>query len=111
MGKSIGGRSSLLIVTANQDPAWTESLLSLTRRGILPAVFLFDVNTFGRTAKIGQISNILQSFNIPCHIIPKELLDKPQARPGHEGEWDWRITGTGKAVAVQKPVTDWRGLE
>ena len=111
MGKSIGGRSSLLIVTANQDPAWTESLLSLTRRGILPAVFLFDVNTFGRTAKIGQISNILQSFNIPCHIIPKELLDKPQARPGHEGEWDWRITGTGKAVAVQKPVTDWRGLK
>jgi len=38
-------------------------------------------------------------------------LDQRQIRPGHEGEWEWRISATGKAIAVQAPNTDWRGLE
>ena len=110
-GRAFGGRCSLLIVTACADVDWTQSLIPLLWRGILPTVFLFDVNTFGANAKVTEVSNTLQSLGIPCHIIPKALLDKPQARPGHEGEWDWRITATGKAVAVQRPVTEWRGLE
>jgi len=40
-----------------------------------------------------------------------DLLDKPQARPGHEGEWQWRITGTGKAIPVRAAREDWRGLK
>jgi len=110
-GKAFGGRSSLLIISADPNPEWTQSLLSLTRRGILPTVFLMDANTFGQAANINLVPDILRSQGIPCHVIPKEMLDRPQARPGHDGEWDWRITGTGKAVAVHKPVTDWRGLE
>ena len=113
-GKAFGGRCSLIIITANPNMEWTESILPLMWRGILPTVFLFDVNTFGEPgggAKIDQVSGTLQSLGVPCHVIPRELLDKPQARPGHEGEWDWRITGTGKAVAMHKPVTDWRRLE
>ena len=108
--KAFGGRSSLLIITADPNTEWTEALLPLMWRGILPTVFLFDINTFGRSANIDRVSQTLQAFGVPCHVIPKEMLDNKQARPGHEGEWDWRITGTGKAVAVQKPVTDWRGL-
>jgi hypothetical protein len=50
-------------------------------------------------------------MGIPCHVIPKEMLDKPQARPGHEGEWEWRISATGKAVAVHAAQEDWRGLQ
>ena len=80
-------------------------------RGILPTVFLLDVNTFGATSNTSQVTDVLRSLGIPCHVIPKELLDKPQARPGHEGEWEWRISGTGKAIAVHKPSTDWKGLE
>jgi uncharacterized protein (DUF58 family) len=109
--KAFGGRCSLLIVTASSDVEWTQSLLPLLWRGVLPTVFLFDVNTFGGSVKTEQVSQTLQSLGVPCHVIPKELLDTRQARPGHEGEWDWRITGTGRAVAKQKPVTDWRGLE
>ena len=110
-GKGFGSRCSLLIVTACANVDWTQSLIPLMWRGILPTVFLFDVNTFGGSAKINEVSDVLSSLGIPCHIIPREFLDKPQARPGHEGEWEWRVSGTGKAVAVQKPATDWRGLE
>ena len=54
---------------------------------------------------------MLQGMSIPCHIIPKDMLDKHQIRPGQEGEWEWRISGTGKAIAVKAPVDDWRRLE
>ncbi|MBN8655158.1 MAG: DUF58 domain-containing protein [Anaerolineae bacterium] len=109
--RSLGRRSSVLIVTASYDPAWVESLVPLMRRGVLPTVFLFDVNTFGTVADTKAISSTLQSLGVPCHIIPKEMLDAKGIRPGHEGEWEWRITGTGKAVAVNKPIADWKGLE
>ena len=110
-GSALGNRCSLLIITANPNIEWTQSLIPLMWRGILPTVFLFDVNTFGRSAQINNTSETLGALGIPCHVIPKELLDKSQTRPGNEGQWEWRITGTGKAIAVQKPVSDWRELK
>jgi hypothetical protein len=101
----------LLVITACAGAAWTEDLLPLMWRGILPTVFLLDVNTFGGRAETTKVASVLGSFGVPCHFIPRELLDKPQARPGREGEWQWRISGTGKAILVNKPVEEWRGLE
>jgi uncharacterized protein (DUF58 family) len=109
-GGSFGSRSSLLIITACAEAEWTASLLPLLWRGVMPTVFLFDVNTFGGAANTRELATALQSFGVPCNIIPKDLLDKPQSRPGHEGEWEWRISGTGRAVALRKPVADWRRL-
>jgi uncharacterized protein (DUF58 family) len=111
MGQMIGRHSSLLIITADTDAEWTESLLPLMWRGILPTVFMLDPISFGGTKNAKVIEETLQSLGIPCHVIPKEMLDKPQARPGREGEWEWRITATGKAIPVRTPVADWRRLE
>jgi hypothetical protein len=111
IGPSIGSHSCLLIVTANANPEWTESLLPLMWRGILPTVFLQDPLSFGSTMDPNPIGGVLQRTGIPCHIIPREMLDKHQVRPGQEGEWEWRISGTGKAVAVRTPIADWRRLE
>jgi uncharacterized protein (DUF58 family) len=108
--KAFGQRCSLLIITANTESDWSESLMPLMWRGILPTVFLLDVNTFGGSAKIDKATDLFRSLGVPCHVIPRGLLDKPQARPGREGMWKWRITGTGRAVAVQKPISDWREL-
>ena len=109
-GRSLGSHCSLLIITANADGEWTQSVLPLMWRGIMPTVFLFDPVSFGGSTNPKGISEIFQSMSIPCHVIPKEILDKPQARPGHEGEWEWRISATGKAFAVREAREDWRGL-
>ncbi len=111
IGGSVSSRCSLLIVTANADPKWTESLLPLMWRGVNPTVFLLDPNSFGGTADIHAITHTLEFMGVSCHVIPRELLDTKQARPGQEGEWEWRISATGKAVAVKVPVADWRRLE
>lgn len=108
---SFRGRCSLLVVTSCFEVDWVQSLVLLMRRGIKPTVFLFDLNTFGGHANTDGLSDVLGSLGVPCHVIPRELLDKPGARPGHEGEWEWRISGTGKAIPVRRPIEEWRGLE
>jgi uncharacterized protein (DUF58 family) len=112
-GRSLSSHCSLLIITANTDTEWTQSILPLMWRGIMPTIFLFDPVSFGGMTShtVNGIAGIFQSLSIPCHVIPKELLDKPQARPGHEGEWEWRISPTGKAVAVRQAQEEWRGLQ
>lgn len=111
MGHALSSRSSLVLITANTNPEWTSALLPLMWRGIMPTVFLLDPLTFGGTSKTRSITDALQSMNVPVHVIPKELLDKKQIQPGQEGEWEWRVVGTGKAVPVRVPVADWRRLE
>ena len=112
VGKMLGSHSSLLIVTASANPEWTQSLIPLMWRGIMPTVFLLDSVSFGGTEDTTAITNALQLIGVPCHVIPREMLDKPQARPGQEGEWEWRISGTGKAHLVHAPShSDWQRLE
>jgi uncharacterized protein (DUF58 family) len=111
IGQTIGSNSSLLIITADTDPAWTESLLPLMWRGVKPAVFLFDMISFGGVVDTKSVQETLQALGVSFHVIPRELLDKPQARPGTEGKWEWRVSGTGKAIAVNQPLEDWRRLE
>ena len=111
IGKAVSSHSSLLIVTACADVQWTSSLMPLIWRGILPTVFLLDPISFGGKTNTTAITSTLQSIGVPCHVIPRELLDTPQARPGQEGEWEWRVSATGKAILVQAPVhSDWRRL-
>jgi len=108
IGSSLGSHCSLLVITTNANNEWTESLLPLIRRGIMPTVFTLDPISFGGQADTGALEETLQSFGVPCHIIPRQFLSAKQIRPGHAGEWEWRVVGTGKAVAVNAPVADWR---
>lgn len=110
VGGSLGSHCSLLIITTNTDVVWTQSILPLMWRGIMPTLFLLDPVSFGGEGNTKAISELFQTLSLPCHVIPKEMLDRPQARPGHEGEWEWRISATGKAVAVREAQADWRGL-
>ncbi len=110
-GQTLSSHCSLLIVTANIDIEWAESLLPLMWRGITPTVFLLDPISFGGTEDTRPIVDIFQRMGVQCHAIPKELLDKRHFQSGQEGVWEWKVLGTGKAVPVRVPVADWRRLE
>ncbi len=111
IGQTLGSRSSLLIITSNPNADWTQSIMPLMWRGVMPTVFLLEPNSYGGASQTKALEDALQLIGVPCHVISKQILDARQIRPGHEGEWEWRISATGKAHAVNQPVDDWRSLK
>ena len=108
----IRGDTSLIIITSSPDSKWIEALLPLVWRGINPTVLLLDAATFGGTSQASLIANTLTQSGIACYLIPRQLLNRPEARPGKEGVWQWRVTPRGRAILVQKPGdTTWKALE
>ncbi len=137
---SIGRNSSLVIITPNTHPDWIDPLLHLTWRGAVPTVLLLDPETFltttagrspvagasGRTATglpqpadlplpnrppSSVVLSLLASLGVSRYLLGRELLDQPEARPGQEGRWEWKITATGKAVPVHRPADiTWKSL-
>ncbi len=104
-------RSSLLLITPNINPGWLQGLVKLSWRGIVPTVILLDPSTFGGVGDTGGISSVLGEMGVSRYIIEQDMLDKPEAKPGHRGQWEWRVTATGRAVPVQLPGDSaWRRL-
>jgi uncharacterized protein (DUF58 family) len=104
---AIGRRSSLILITPNTDADWIEKLLPLIWLGAVPTVLLLDRSSWDESHPkdtVNQITASLNQMNIRCFPITRNLLDRPEARPGHAGQWEWRISPRGRAVAVRKPV-------
>jgi uncharacterized protein (DUF58 family) len=108
---SLGSRSSLVIITARTDANWLQALLPLTWRGIIPTVLMLDPRSFGGQAGAASIAAVLSEMGITRHIIQRDMLNRPEARPGQRGQWGWRYTPTGRAIPI-RPSGDlsWRKL-
>lgn len=109
--KSVRYGASLIIITPNMQADWVAALLQLVRLGITPTVLLLDPQTFGGTESTGSAVSLLNEYGIAHSVIQSDLLNRPEAHPGQQGKWEWRVMGRGKAVAVRKPTdTGWRTL-
>ncbi len=102
-GPVFGQSASLIIITPAVDASWIEPLISLLRRGINPTVLLLDPASFDGTGNVRGIAALLTDLGVQFHVVTRDLLDRPEARPGQEGYWEWRVLGTGRAVAVRRP--------
>jgi uncharacterized protein (DUF58 family) len=100
---ALGQLASLIIITPAVDGRWVESLVPLLRRGAVATVLLFDPVSFGGTGQVGGTVALLSNLGVACHVISREVLDQPQARPGRRGQWEWRVMPTGRAVPVRQP--------
>lgn len=100
----IGQRSSLVIITANTHGDWVQPLLSLAWKGSTPTVLLFDPRTFGGSGEAPRVAALLNEWNIATHLIPRSLLDRPEAHPGQQGHWLWHVSATGRALPVRRPA-------
>jgi uncharacterized protein (DUF58 family) len=104
-------RISLILITPSLDPGWLEALLPLTWRGAVPTVLLLDPSTFGSDGDPLPMMAALSRFGIPHYRIPRDLLDRPEAQPGTEGRWEWRVTPMGRAVPIRRPRDlEWKVL-
>lgn len=99
----IGRNSSLVIITPNIKGDWIESLLPLMWRGAVPTVILLDPASFDGNGEVGPALDLLAEMGVSRHVITRDVLDRPEARPGERGQWEWRISATGKALPIKKP--------
>lgn len=96
--------ASLIVIAPARRGEWLESLYSYTRAHLIPTVLIFDpVSYGGNGGELPQVQSILNSLGISPYIIRRELLERPEARPGHAGEWQWFVTGLGRAIPLHKP--------
>ena len=109
--RSLRGGASLILVTPNVEAKWLPALLRMRDNRIAATVLLFDPLSFGGAGDARQALGLMERYGIAHSLVPRELLDRPEARPGREGQWEWRTVGQGKAVPVRKPKdTAWRRL-
>ena len=103
MEHDIRSHTSIILITPSLQSDWIEALLPLMWRGVTPTVLLLDPVSFGGQASSFRIPTALPELGIAHYIITRDLLNRPEARPGQEGHWEWRVTPSGRAVLVRKP--------
>ncbi len=106
-----GQHPSLIIITPATDGEWIEALLPLLQRGIVPTVLLLDPTSFGGTGTVQGTLALLSNLDVARYVITRDLLDRPEARPGQRGHWEWRVFGSGHVALVRRPRdTAWKRL-
>ena len=107
----IGRRASVIIITPAMSTSWVEGLLPLVRRGIVPTVLLLDPESFGGPDTLDRVAAALTNMGVANYCIARDVLDRPEARPGKQGQWAWRESGTGKAIPAQRLAdSPWKAL-
>ncbi|MGB8645509.1 MAG: DUF58 domain-containing protein [Anaerolineae bacterium] len=110
---SLGRRASFILVTPDVKGEWVQALLRLRWQGLVPTVLLLDPVSFtgGQSAHPPKLLDLLAEQGITRHAFTRDLFNQPEAHPGQEGRWDWRVSATGKARALHAPrETGWRPL-
>jgi uncharacterized protein (DUF58 family) len=107
----LGRNASLLIITPTRNTDWFITIPNLIRRGIRPTVLLLDLYSFDNKRDNSMVAAELKKMQVPCHVLPREMFDRPEAQPGTRGQWEWRVSPLGKAIPVHAPEEDsWRRL-
>jgi uncharacterized protein (DUF58 family) len=104
----IGQRSSLVIITPNTSANWVEALLPLMWRGVVPTVLLLEPGSFDHkldeSRRSKRLTETLADLGIKNYVFTREMLDRPEARPGQQGHWEFRVSPQGRAIAVERPA-------
>jgi uncharacterized protein (DUF58 family) len=95
--------ASLIVITPSLNADWLEALAFFVHNRLQPTVLLLDPASYGVDRDSRPMQAGLVNLGAPPYVIRRELLDRPEARPGHAGEWEWRVTGFGRAIPLHKP--------
>jgi uncharacterized protein (DUF58 family) len=103
--------SSVIIITPSTHPEWIDALSPLMAQDAVPTVLLLDPVSFGGAGNVSNVSAQLGQRGIERYLITREMLRATGARTAHQGDWDWVMSGTGRAVPRHRPLDErWKVL-
>jgi uncharacterized protein (DUF58 family) len=102
--------ASLIVITAGHNASWIEALWPLHKTGTVPTVLLLDSASFGGEPAQGAYG-MLVKLGITCYTIDKELVNRTRAQTQPQGDWQWQISPSGRAIAIDQPEdSSWKEL-
>ena len=96
--------ASLIVITPSMQAEWLEALAFFTRKRFSPTVLFLDPASYGADVESSLIQARLIRLGVNPYVIRRDLLDRPEAHPGHAGEWEWKVTAHGRAIPIRKPT-------
>lgn len=98
--------AAALIITPNVTPDWLPDLISLAQKGIESHVILLDRPSFGGTGQSQALQDSIRQLGFNATVIHRNEIGQPLLHPERRGFWEFRVTGTGKVVAVRNPLLE-----
>ena len=113
---AMGQHASVIVITPVIDEAWVQPLTLMMRQGVVPTVLLLDkgadIQEPTESARQETQLSLLRELGISCNRIGAELFQRPEAKPGHQGEWQWVELPNGRVVPLkQNQDAAWRSLK
>lgn len=102
-GNSARRGSAAIIITSTADAGWLPQLAQLARQGIECHVLLLDRASFGGQGNSESLRRAINLLGVRCATIRRGEVGRPLLEVEHHGFWEFKVTGTGKAVAVRRP--------
>ncbi len=95
--------AAALIITPEADAGWLPQLPRLARRGVESHVLLLDRPSFGGRGSSEALRRSIHLLGFRCGVIHQGEIGRPIVEEERRGFWEFKVTGTGKAVAVRRP--------
>ena len=104
LGRIAQRGTAVVIITPSGSGAWLPELVRLAQRGVESNVVLLDRRSFGGDENSAGLQTAVRRLGFPCQVIRKGEVGTPLEEQKRRGFWEFRVTGTGKVVAVQSPT-------
>lgn len=103
LGDTARRGAAAIIITPSDSPAWLPELTRLDRRDIECHVLLLDRESFGGAGSSENLRRTIALLGVRCAVVRRGDLGRPLIETERHGFWEFKVTGTGKAIAVRRP--------
>jgi uncharacterized protein (DUF58 family) len=105
LGRIAQRGTAVIVITPSGMADWLPELVRLTQHGVESDVVLLDRPSFGGEGSSEGLRTAVRQLGFPCQVIRQGEVGTPLEAQQRRGFWEFRVSGTGKVVAVETP---WR---
>ena len=104
LGRMAKRGTAVIVITPSGEADWLPELVRLAQRGVQSNVVLLERQSFGDEASSSGLGTAVRQLGFPCQVIRQGEVGTPLEEQQRRGFWEFRVSGTGKVVAVKTPV-------
>lgn len=105
LGRIAKRGTAVIVITPSGEADWLPELVRLAQRGVESDVVLLERKSFGGEENSVGLGTAVRQLGFPCQVIRQGEVGTPLESQQRRGFWEFRVSGTGKVVAVETP---WR---